>query len=128
VSPSEATAEWWSAPIRPSRSNVQFNGVGGLRTYISFMHWAFLWSFPMSNTSVKVAFLFFVVLALPTASFARAAGQEEATGHLGGGRPNAAAISAADSVLVDPSGIGNGSKVAMIPPSRMRVATIPQFK
>jgi hypothetical protein len=82
----------------------------------------------MSNTSVKVAFLFFVVLALPSALFARAAGLEEATGRLGGGRKSAAAISAADRALVDPSGIGNGSRVALIPPSRMSVAMTPQFK
>jgi hypothetical protein len=30
--------------------------------------------------------------------------------------------------LVDPSGIGNGSRVALIPPSRMSVAMTPQFK
>jgi hypothetical protein len=82
----------------------------------------------MSNTSVKVAFLFFVILASPTASFARAAGQEEATGLLRGGRPNAAAISALDNMSVDPSGIGNASKVAPIPPPRISVPTIPQFK
>jgi hypothetical protein len=82
----------------------------------------------MSNTSVKVAFLFFVILASPTASFARAAGQEEATGLSGGGRSNAAAISALDNMSVDPSGIGNASKVAPIPPPRISVPTIPQFK
>jgi hypothetical protein len=33
----------------------------------------------MSSTSVKAAFVFLVVLASPTASFAWATGQEEAT-------------------------------------------------
>jgi hypothetical protein len=53
---------------------------------------------------------------------------QAATGHLGGGRPNAAALGALNSTLVDPSGIGDAKKVAPIPPPRIRVSTIPQFK
>jgi hypothetical protein len=30
--------------------------------------------------------------------------------------------------MVDPSGVGNASKVAPIPPPRISVPTIPQFK
>ena len=78
----------------------------------------------MSSTSVKVAFAFFEVLASTAASFAGSA----ATGHLGGGRPNAAALGALNSTLVDPSGIGDAKKVAPIPPPRISVPTIPQFK
>ena len=81
----------------------------------------------MPNTPVKVAIALFMVLATPAASFARGGGAA-ATGGLGGGRPNAAAIGAATSVLVDPSGIGNASKVAPIPPPRISAPTIPQFK
>ncbi len=81
----------------------------------------------MSNTSVKVAFVFFVVLASPTASFARGGGSA-ATGHLGGDRPNAAAFGQLNGMLVDPSGIGNASKVAPIPPPRITVPAVPQFK
>jgi hypothetical protein len=81
----------------------------------------------MSNTSVKVAFALFVVLASPAASFARGAGPG-AAGHLGGARPNAAALSALSNMQVDPSGIGNASRVAPIPPPRITVPTVPQFK
>ena len=80
------------------------------------------------NPSAKIAFVFFVILALPTASFARASGQEEATGHLRGVQPNVAATNALDNMSVDPSGIGNASKLAPIPPPRIYVPTIPQFK
>jgi hypothetical protein len=88
----------------------------------------------MSNTAVKIASVCFVVLALPTASFARGGGGgargggSAAMGHLGGGRPNAAAIGAAQSQMTDPSGIGNASRVAPIPPPRISVPTVPQFK
>jgi hypothetical protein len=78
----------------------------------------------MSSTSLKVAFAFFVILASPAASFAGSA----ATGHLGEGRPNAAALGALNSTLVDPSGIGNAKKIAPIPPPLISVPTIPQFK
>jgi len=81
----------------------------------------------MSNTAVKVASVFFVVLALPTASFARGGGSA-ATGNLGGIRPNAGLIGAVQSQGTDPSGIGNANKVAPIPPPRISVPTIPQFK
>ena len=81
----------------------------------------------MSSTSVKVAFALFMVLTPPAASFAQGAGSA-ATGHLGGGRPNAAAFGALNSMLVDPSGIENAKKVASIPPPRISVPTIPQFK
>ena len=77
------------------------------------------------NPSAKIAFVFFVILASPAASFARASGQEEATGHV---QPNVAAINALDNMSVDPSGIGNVSKLAPIPPPRIYVPTIPQFK
>ena len=80
------------------------------------------------NPSAKIALVFFVILASPTASFARASGQEEATGHLRGIQPNAAAINALDNMSVDPSGTGNASKLAPIPPPYIYVPTIPQFK
>ena len=87
----------------------------------------------MSNTSVKVAIALFIVLVTPAASFARGGGGggrgggSAAMGHLGGGRPNAATIGA-EEMLVDPSGIGNASKVAPIAPPRISAPTIPQFK
>jgi hypothetical protein len=33
-----------------------------------------------------------------------------------------------NNVMVDPSGIGNASRVAPIPPPRITVPTVPQFK
>ena len=90
----------------------------------------------MSNTSVKVALVFLVVLALPTASFARGGGLgggtrgagSATTGLSAGARPNAGLIGAAQGQVTDPSGIGNASKVAPIPPPRISAPTVPQFK
>lgn len=89
----------------------------------------------MSNTSIKVAFALFVVLASPAASFARGAGLGAAggagpgaAGRLGGSRPNAALSGALSNMPVDPSGTGNASKVAPIAPPRITVPAVPQFK
>jgi hypothetical protein len=86
----------------------------------------------MSNTSVKIALVFLVVLASPTASFARGGGGRgggsAAMGRSAGVRPNAGAQIGTQQMLTDPSGIGNASKVAPIPPPRISVPTVPQFK
>ena len=90
----------------------------------------------MSNTSIKVALVFLVVLALPTDSFARGGGAgggarggaSATTGLSGGVRPNAGLLGAVQSQMTDPSGIGNASKVAPIPPPRISAPTVPQFK
>jgi hypothetical protein len=87
----------------------------------------------MSNTTTKFAIALFLVLATPAASLARGAGGSAAAGHsgsaaAGSSRANAAAIGTATSVLVDPSGIGNASKVAAPPPPNITVPAIPQFK
>jgi hypothetical protein len=84
----------------------------------------------MSNTSVKVAFVFFALLALPAASFARGGGSV-GMGHSGGvvgARPNPATLGALENMQVDPSGMGNAARVAPIPPPRITVPTVPQFK
>jgi hypothetical protein len=81
----------------------------------------------MSNTSVKVTLALFVVLAMPAASFARGVGPG-AMGHLGAGRANAAELGALSSMSLDPSGVGNASRIAPIPPPRISVPVIPQFK
>jgi hypothetical protein len=87
----------------------------------------------MSNTTTKFAIALFLVLAPSAASFAR--GGSAAVGHSGsaavgtvGGRPNAAELGALGNMSTDPSGIGNASKVAPIPPPRITVPTVPQFK
>ena len=86
----------------------------------------------MSNTSVKVAIVLFMVLAIPAASFAQGRGARgggsAATGNLGGGRPNAGALNSALSNLADPSRVGNAARVTAPPPPRISAPTIPQFK
>jgi hypothetical protein len=86
----------------------------------------------MPNTSVKIAFAVFVVLATPAASFAqfaRSAGSA-ATGNvpISGIAPGPANAGGMNNVGVDPSGIGNASRVAAPPPPRISVPTIPKFK
>jgi hypothetical protein len=49
-------------------------------------------------------------------------------GQLGGSRPNAGAQIGTQQMLTDPSGIGNASKVAPLPPPRISAPTVPQFK
>ena len=86
----------------------------------------------MSNTSVKVAIALSLVLVTPAASFARGGGGGSAgmghSGAVGGARPNPATLGALQNMQVDPSGVGNASKVAPIPPPRITVPTVPQFK
>ena len=83
----------------------------------------------MSNTSVKIAFVFFMVLVLPTASFARGGGSAGMghSGGVGGARPNAATLGALQNMQGNPSGMRNAG-VAPIPPPRITVPTVPQFK
>lgn len=91
----------------------------------------------MSNTSIKAAFVIFVVLATPAASFARGGGGvggrgggSAAMGQFGGSRSNAGlgARIGAEQMLANPSGFGNAPGVAPLPPPRISVPTIPQFK
>jgi hypothetical protein len=86
----------------------------------------------MSNTSVKIALVSLLVLALPIASFALGGtvrgGGAAAMGQLGGIRPNPGVIGAAQSQVTDPSGIGNANRIARIPPPSTNVPTVPQFK
>jgi hypothetical protein len=77
----------------------------------------------MSNNSKKIAAALFMIL-VPGVAFARGGGFAP-TGQMGA---RAAAINAANSVLTDPSGIGNANKVTAIPPPRISVPPIPQFK
>jgi hypothetical protein len=84
----------------------------------------------MYNNAIKIA-LMLLVLASPTASFARASGLETPITNSTAVEPNAArgaAISTADSAMLDPSGIGNASRVVAPPPPHISVPTIPQFK
>jgi hypothetical protein len=86
----------------------------------------------MSNTSAKIAFAVFLVLATPAASFAqfaRGAGSA-ATGNvpisgIPQGPGNAGGM---NNVAVDPSGIGNASRMAPLPQPHIAPPVIPQFK
>ena len=94
----------------------------------------------MSKTSVKVAAAFLVVLAWPAASFARGGhggggGFARHAGSAGTGNVPISGIARGpanaggmNNAAVDPSGIGNASKVAPIPPPRISAPTVPQFK
>jgi hypothetical protein len=82
----------------------------------------------MSSNSLKIATALFVILAVPGAALARGGGSASV------GHPTAqmsarvGAITAANSMLTDPSGIGNANKVTAIPPPRISVPPVPQFK
>jgi hypothetical protein len=86
----------------------------------------------MPNTAVKIAFALFVVLATPAASlaqFARSAGSA-ATGNvpISGIAQGPANAGGMNNVAVDPSGVGNASRVAPLPPPRITAPVIPKFK
>jgi hypothetical protein len=83
----------------------------------------------MSNTPATIALAFFVLLAAPAASFARVAG-EAGMGNvpisgIAAGPANAGGM---NNVAVDPSGIGNASRMAPLPPPRITVPVVPRFK
>jgi hypothetical protein len=83
----------------------------------------------MSKTSAKVALAFFIFLAAPTASFAMMAGEAGAgNSPISGIPPGPASPGGLNNVRADPSGIGNASRMAPLPPPQITVPTIPQFK
>jgi hypothetical protein len=83
----------------------------------------------MSNTPVKIALAFFVLLAAPAASFARMAG-EPGMGNvpISGIAPGPANAGGMNNITVDPSGIGNASRMAPLPSPRVAVPVVPRFK
>ncbi len=83
----------------------------------------------MSNTSAKLALAFFVFLAAPTASFGMMAGEAGAgNSPISGIPPGPANPGGLNNVIADPSGIGNASKMAPLPPPRITVPAIPHFE
>jgi hypothetical protein len=112
---------------------VKFNlmAIADWQSYIGFTHptLSSIRSLVMSNTSVKIALAFLVFLAAPAASFARAAGEAGMGNVPISGIPQGPANAGGmNNVMVDPSGIGNASKVAPIPPPRITVPVVPRFK
>jgi hypothetical protein len=83
----------------------------------------------MSRTSIKIIGALLVLLVAPAASYARMAG-EAGMGNIpiSGIPPGPANLGGMNNVIADPSGIANASKMAPLPPPRITVPTIPQFK
>jgi hypothetical protein len=83
----------------------------------------------MSTKTAGIAFALFILLSAPTASFARMAG-EAGAGNLpiSGIPPGPANVGGLNNATVDPSGIGNASRMAPLPPPHITVPVIPQFK
>jgi hypothetical protein len=89
----------------------------------------------MSNTSMKIAFAVLLVLATPAASFAQFAGSRVA-GAAGSGNLPISGIPSGpanpggmNNVMVDPSGVGNASRMAAAPqPYRAAPVPIPKFR
>ena len=82
----------------------------------------------MSNTSTKIA-LALVLLTTPAASFARMAGEAGAGNiPISGIPPGPANIGGLNNVTVDPSGIGNASKLPPPPQPHIGVPQVPQFR
>src|SRR5712672_673388 len=83
----------------------------------------------MPNTTLKIAFAFFLVLATSTASFAqvaRSAGSA-ATGNvpISGVAQGPANAGGMNNVVVDPSGVGNASRMGTLPQSNIAAPTLP---
>ena len=88
----------------------------------------------MSKTAAKIAFVLLLSLAPPAASFAQAARTAGAVGSgnvpISGIPPGPANVGGLNNVMVDPSGIGNASRIAPLPlpPPRISVPVVPKFK
>lgn len=86
----------------------------------------------MSNTPAKIAFVLLLPLAAPTASFAQAARIAGAVGSgnlpISGIAPGPANVGGLNNSLVDPSGIGNASRMAPLPAPRITVPVVPKFQ
>jgi hypothetical protein len=82
----------------------------------------------MSSTSAKIA-LALLLLAAPAASFARMAG-EAGTGNVAiSGIPSGPAnVGGVNNINIDPSGIGNASKLPSLPQPHISVPQVPQFR
>jgi hypothetical protein len=82
----------------------------------------------MPNTSARMA-IALLVMAAPAASYARMAGEAGAGNvPISGIPPGPANPGGLNNATVDPSGIGNAAKMPSLPPPRITVPPIPQFK
>jgi hypothetical protein len=88
----------------------------------------------MSNTSTKIALALVIALAAPAASFAQSS-MGRTAGQVGSGNVPISGIPTGpgnaggmNNAAVDPSGIGNASRIAPLPPPRISAPVIPKFK
>ena len=83
----------------------------------------------MSNRAKTIAIVLSVMLAAPSASLARMAG-EPGMGNvrISGIPPGPGSVGGMNNASLDPSGIGNANKMAPIPPPPITEPVIPQFK
>lgn len=82
----------------------------------------------MSKLSTKVA-IALVLIATPAASFARMAGEAGAGNvAISGIASGPANVGGLNNVNVDPSGIGNASRLPPLPQPHISVPQIPQFR
>jgi hypothetical protein len=83
----------------------------------------------MSERAAKIVLVSLLLLSTSPACFARMAG-EAGTGNvpISGIPPGPANVGGMNNVTVDPSGIGNASKITPLPPPKISVPAIPQFK
>jgi hypothetical protein len=83
----------------------------------------------MSNTPAKLILTLIAVLAAPAASYARmAGGAGSGNVPISGIAPGPANAGGMNNVLVDPSGIGNASRMAPLPQPHISAPVIPKFK
>jgi hypothetical protein len=115
----------------PTILTINLMATADWQSYIGFMHpmRVFIRSLVMSNSAKTIAIALLVMLAAPAASFARMAG-EAGMGNvpISGISAGPANVGGMNNASVDPSGIGNASKVAPIPPPRITVPVVPRFK
>jgi hypothetical protein len=82
----------------------------------------------MSNTS-RITLAILILLAAPAASSARIAGAAGSGNVPISGIPAGPAnVGGMNNILVDPSGIGNASRMAPLPQPQITVPVIPTFK
>ena len=83
----------------------------------------------MSKISATLLVALLAVLAAPAASYARmAGGAGSGNVPISGIAPGPANAGGMNNVMVDPSGIGNASRIAPLPQPRIGVPAIPRFK
>jgi hypothetical protein len=83
----------------------------------------------MSKTSTKIILALLAIMAAPAASYARVAGAAGSGNVPISGIPSGPANAGGmNNVTVDPSGIGNASRIAPLPAPRITVPAIPKFK